>query len=161
MTDHNNPTEVKDGAVVSLDYKLTVDGEVVDSSEGTRPIQFIQGQHQIIPGLETQLYGMTIGDQKNVVVPAENGYGPVDPESFEDVPRDMFPADIPLEPGVELELRDEGGQIMNARINEVKDDTITLDFNHPLAGKELHFDVTVAGLRPASQDELAHGHVHD
>ncbi len=152
---------IEDGQVVTLNYTLKVDGEVVDSSEDSQPIQFIQGQSQIIPGLESELYGMGVGENKDVVVPPENGYGSVDPENFADIPRSQFPAEIPLEPGIELELKDQDGQMIDARIASVNPDTIRLDFNHPLAGKELHFDVTVAGLRPASQDELAHGHVHD
>ncbi len=161
MDANNIPTEVEDGAVVSLNYTLTVDGEVIDSSEDARPIQFIQGQHQIIRGLEDELYGMTIGDEKEVVVPPENGYGLVDPNNFEELPRNMFPDEIPLEPGVELELKDQGGNTLGARIVEVMPEAVKLDFNHPLAGKELRFNVTVAGLREATNEELEHGHVHD
>jgi FKBP-type peptidyl-prolyl cis-trans isomerase SlyD len=151
---------VEDDKIVTLDYTLTVDGEVIDSSEGSEPIQFIQGKGQIIPGLERELYGMEIGDSKNVTVTAQEGYGEEDPEAFADVPRQQFPPQIPLEPGVEIQLRDEEGQVLDARIHTVREESVRLNFNHPLAGKELNFDVTVVDLRHATPEELEHGHVH-
>ncbi len=151
---------IQDGQVVRLDYTLKVDGKVVDTSEGNQPIQFIQGQGQIIPGLEDQLYGLKIGDQKDVTVQPEQGYGDIDPENFADIPRSQFPSEIPLEPGIELELKDQDGQLIDARIASVNPDTVRLDFNHPLAGKELHFSVNVIDLRDATDEEIAHGHVH-
>ncbi len=155
---HND--RVQDDVVVTLDYTLSVEGEVIDSSEGGEPIQFIQGKGQIIPGLERELYGMGVGDKKNVTVAASEGYGEVDPEAYADVPRSQFPPQIPLEPGVEIQLRDEQGQVMDARIHSVETDSVRLNFNHPLAGKDLNFEVTVVDLRQASGDELSHGHVH-
>jgi FKBP-type peptidyl-prolyl cis-trans isomerase SlyD len=152
---------IQDGQVVRLDYTLTVDGEVVDTSENNQPIQFIQGQGQIIPGLEDQIYGMKIGEQKDVTVPPDRGYGEVDPENFADIPRSQFPPEIPLEPGTELELRDQDGQLLDARIDQVGNDNVRLDFNHPLAGKELNFNVKVVGIRNATDEEISHGHVHD
>jgi FKBP-type peptidyl-prolyl cis-trans isomerase SlyD len=158
----NDPQSIRveDDKIVTLDYTLTVDGEVIDSSEGSEPIQFIQGRGQIIPGLERELYGMEIGDSKNVSVTAQEGYGEEDPEAFADVPRQQFPPQIPLEPGVEIQLRDEEGQVLDARIHSVREESIRLNFNHPLAGKELNFDVTVVDLRHATPEELEHGHVH-
>lgn len=154
---------VADGMVVSLDYTLRLDdGEVVDSSEGREPLAFLQGQGQIIPGLERALYGMSIGAEKNVVVSAADGYGEDDPDAYELVSRDMFPDNIDLTPGTGLRLRDgNSGQILDAYIAEVRGDDVVLDFNHPLAGETLYFHVRVAGLRPATAEELAHGHVHD
>ncbi len=153
--------KVNDGHVVSLDYTLHVDGKVVDSSDGGEPLQFIQGMGHIIPGLENELYDMKVGENKLVVVPAKNGYGEVDTEAFMDVPCDAFPADVPLEIGTELELRDQSGHPMLARIDSISEDNIRLNMNHPLAGKELHFDVKIAGLRPATEEEVSHGHVHE
>jgi FKBP-type peptidyl-prolyl cis-trans isomerase SlyD len=138
-----------------------VNGEVVDTSEGAQPIQFIQGQQQIIKGLEDELYGMSVGESKEVIVGPESGYGEVDPENFAEIPRDQFPSEIPLEPGVELELKDEDGEIIDARIVSVMDEIVRLDFNHPLAGEQLHFQVKVVDLREATPEELDHGHVHD
>jgi len=151
---------IGDNDVVSLEYTLKVNGKVVDSSEGHGPIDFIQGQRQIIPGLEKELYGMAVGESKDVVVSPDEGYGEVNPEAFLDVPKSEFPPEIPLEPGVGIQLRDPGGQIFDAFIEEVGEDTVRLNFNHPLAGKELHFHVKVVGIREATAEEIAHGHVH-
>ena len=153
--------KVDDGHVVSMDYVLQVDGKVVDSSEAGTPLQFIQGMGHIIPGLEHELYDMKIGENKKVVVLPKDGYGEVDPEAFMDVPRDSFPTDVPLEKGTELELREQSGHPMLARIDTISDESIRLNMNHPLAGKELHFDVKIVGLRPATEEEVSHGHVHD
>jgi FKBP-type peptidyl-prolyl cis-trans isomerase SlyD len=152
--------KVDDALVVSMDYTLHVEGKVMDTSEGHEPLEFIQGQGHIIAGLESALYGMAIGESKSVVVSAKEGYGEVDPEAFMDVPRAEFPPDVPLTVGTELELRDKGEHPVYARIATVSDDNVRLDMNHPLAGKELHFDVTIAALRPATAEEVAHGHVH-
>ncbi len=152
--------KVDDGKVVSMHYTLHVDGQVVDSSEGGEPLQFIQGMGNIIPGLEHQLYDMQVGDSKNITVPAKEGYGETDETAFMDVPRDAFPANVPLDNGTELELRDQAGNPVYARINEVSDKNVRLDMNHPLAGKELNFDVKIADVREATEEEVAHGHVH-
>ncbi len=151
---------VQDGQVVSMEYSLHVDGELIDTSAGREPLEFLQGAGNIIPGLEDELYGMEIGEAKNVIVAAEDGYGELDPDAFIDVPREQFPAEIPLEVGVELQLQDESGHPMMARIESVDDDNVRLDFNHPLAGKELVFDVKIVGLREATDEEMEHGHAH-
>ena len=158
MTDQ---LQVDDGQVVSLDYVLHIDGKVIDSSEAGKPLQFIQGMGHIIPGLGKELYDMQIGDNKKVVVLAKDGYGEVDTKAFMDVPHDGFPTNVPLEKGTELELRDQSGQTMLARIDTINSDNIRLNMNHPLAGKELQFDVKITGLRPATEEEVSHGHVHD
>jgi FKBP-type peptidyl-prolyl cis-trans isomerase SlyD len=152
--------KVQDGQVVSMDYTLHVDGEMLDSSVGHEPLEFLQGAGNIIPGLEQELYGMAIGENKKVIIQPEDGYGHLDPDALVDVPREQFPGDIPMEIGVEIQVTDKNGQPMNARIDSVNDDSVTLNFNHPLAGKELHFDVNVVGLRDAIDEENEHGHVH-
>ena len=152
--------KVDDGNVVSMHYTLRVDDEVVDTSVGGEPLQFIQGMGHIIPGLEHALYDMKIGESKNVTVSPKDGYGETDETAFMDVPREAFPTDVPLEQGTELELRDQSGHPVYARVQDVSDENIRLDMNHPLAGKELHFNVTIAGLRPATEEEVSHGHVH-
>src|SRR5512141_1623780 len=154
------PTKVDDGQVVSMHYTLHVDGQVVDSSEGGEPLQFIQGMGHIILGLEHQLYDMHVGDSKNITVPPKEGYVETDESAFMDVPRTAFPDNVPLEKGTELELRDQSGHPVYARIDNVSDQNVRLNMNHPLAGKELQFDVKIAGLRPATDDEVSHGHVH-
>ena len=101
---------VQDGVVVSMDYKLTVDGEVLDSSDQGGPLQFLAGYGNIIPGLEREMMGMKIGDSKDVTVKPEDGYGEFDDDAFMDVPRGEFPADLKLEEGMELHVTDEDGQ---------------------------------------------------
>ncbi len=156
----NDELKVQDGQIVSMDYTLHVDGEMIDSSSGHEPLEFLQGAGNIIPGLEQELYGMAIGENKKVIVQPEDGYGTLDPDALVDVPREQFPAEIPLEAGVEIQVTDQSGNPMMARIDSVDDDNVKLDFNHPLAGKELHFDVTVVGLREATDEENEHGHAH-
>jgi FKBP-type peptidyl-prolyl cis-trans isomerase SlyD len=133
---------------------------VIDSSDESEPLEFLQGHKNIIPGLEKELYGMGVGDSKEITVAAKDAYGPIDPEAVIEVPKDQFPDDVPLEPDVQLQVRDMDGRVMDARITEVKDDTITLDFNHPLAGMDLHFAVKVVSLREPTEEELEHGHIH-
>ena len=101
-----------------------------------------------------------VDDEKDVVVQPEDGYGVRNPDAFQEVPMNLFPSDITLEPGMGLELMDDSGQLMLAFVAEVRPDSVLLDFNHPLAGATLHFNVKVAALRNATTDELEHGHVH-
>ncbi len=152
--------KIEDGQVVSMDYTLRVDGELIDSSDGRGPLEFIQGTGNIIPGLERELYNMVIGDNKKVSVAPADGYGELDNEAFIDVPRAEFPDNIPLEKGIEIQVRDQSGHPMYARIDAIADESIKLNFNHPLAGKTLNFDVTIMGVRDATAEELSHGHVH-
>jgi FKBP-type peptidyl-prolyl cis-trans isomerase SlyD len=160
MTELNKPEQVKDQVVVTMQYELTVDNEVVDSSEDDEAIEFIQGMGQIIPGLERELYGLKIGDRKSVHVIPEDGYGEMDPDAIQEIPREEFPDDIPLEIGVELELKDQDGESLFATILSVNKKTVKLDFNEPLAGKDLHFEIEIVDLRHATPEELEHGHVH-
>jgi FKBP-type peptidyl-prolyl cis-trans isomerase SlyD len=161
MENIDKPNVVADDLVITMDYKLSVDGEVVDSSEDSEPIEFLQGHGNIIPGLEHELYGMKIGDNKKVQVPAKDAYGEVDETATMEVTRAEFPPEIPLEIGTEITISDIDGDLMDARIAKVDDEKITLDFNHPLAGKDLSFDVTVIEIRAATPEELEHGHTHD
>jgi FKBP-type peptidyl-prolyl cis-trans isomerase SlyD len=152
---------VQDGQVVSMDYSLHIDGELVDSSAEQEPLEFLQGAGNIIPGLEEALYGMAIGENKKVTVAPADGYGELDPEAYMDVPRDDFPAEIPLEKGTEIQVTDQTGNPLFARIDSVSTEAVKLDFNHPLAGKTLNFDVTIVALREATEEEMEHGHAHD
>ncbi len=154
-----SPT-VSKGQVVSMHYTLQVDGDVIDSSKGQEPFEFIQGIGTIIPGLERAMEGMKIGESKEVTLPPAEGYGEIAEDAFVEVPRASFPANIPLEVGVDLQVEDQSGHPMYARIDRVGEDSIRLDFNHPLAGKELTFNVEVLALRDATEEELSHGHVH-
>lgn len=160
MTENSELTQVADDLVVTLEYTLTVDGEIVDSSEEDGPIQFLHGHGNIIPGLEVHLGGLGIGESLQVMVAAKDAYGEFDPEQVVDIPLDEFPEEICVEPGVELEMKDQDGDTLFARILSVGKSRAKLDFNHPLAGKELTFDVTINSLRLPTAEELEHGHVH-
>ena len=160
MSSNDKPTQVADDVVITLDYTLEVDGEIIDSSKDEGPIVFLQGYRNIIPGLEKELTGMAVGDKKDVIVAPEDGYGLPDPEEVKDIPLSEFPEEIPIKEGIELQVKDDEGVEMFGRIVSVGEETVKMDFNHPLAGKELHFQVSLVELRAATQEELAHGHVH-
>ena len=142
---------VQDNMVVTLAYTLRLkDGRVVESSEESEPITFIQGAGEILPGLEEAVYGMTVGEEKEIWLAPEDAYGPRRADAYQVVPRSEFPADFPLAPGIGLYVYTENGEAFPAYIAEVGPDTVTLDFNHPLAGEELHFTVKILALRPAT-----------
>lgn len=152
---------VQDGVVVSMEYTLHVDEELLDSSEGQGPLHFLAGYGNIISGLENEMMGMKIGDSKDVVVQPADGYGEFDENAFMNVPRNQFPKDMNLEVGAELSVRDNQDHARMAYVDSIEGDTVTLNFNHPLAGDELHFHVKVVGLREPNDEELEHGHVHE
>lgn len=153
---------VADNTVVSLDYELKLaNDEVIDSSEDSAPLEYLHGYKNIIPGLEKELAGMAIGEQKQVTVLPEQAYGVRDPESVAEYPRDTFPESLKLEVGEPIGMRDsESGESFQAFVTEIHPETIMLDFNHPLAGETLFFKVKIAGLREPTSEELSHGHVH-
>lgn len=152
---------VENGLVVSMEYTLRVNGEVLDSSEEAGILQYLAGYDNIVPGLEREMLGMKIGESKVVVVPAAEGYGDFDDTAFMDVPRSEFPREVTIERGVELHVTDVDGNHQMAFVDSFTDDAVRLDFNHPLAGAELHFSVRVAALRDPTAEELDHGHVHE
>ncbi len=134
--------QVAAGKTVKFDYTLTVDGKTVDSSEGAEPLQYVHGQSQIIPGLEKQMEGLKAGDEKEVDVKSDEAYGPVNPNAFVEVPKDKLP-EGELKPGLQLHSMDKSGQPIVATISEVKKDSVVMNLNHPLAGKDLHFKIKV------------------
>ena len=149
---------VKKDQVVSVKYTLTDStGAVLDESTDG-PLDYLHGHGNIIPGLEKALDGMQVGDRKQVHVPAAEAYGPYNPELCFAVDRAAFGPNTP-EVGMMVQLQG-GDQQMVARITEVGDTEVQLDGNRHLAGVDLNFDVEIAGLRPATEEELAHGHVH-
>ena len=140
-------TEVKSGDTVSIHYTGTLsDGTTFDSSQGRDPLQFTVGSGQIIPGLDKALPGMSVGDTKTVNVPAEEAYGAADPNAKQSVPREQIPADIPLDPGTQLQVKTPQGQVVNVTVTEVTDQTVVLDANHPLAGKDLTFAIELVEI---------------
>src|SRR5512134_960529 len=151
---------VQNNVVVSMEYTLQVDNEEIDSSKGQDPLQFLVGHGNIISGLEREMIGMQVGESKEVIIQPADGYGEFDEEAFMDVPRTAFPKDMTIEEGSELTVRDDSGQSRYARVDIIEGDNVTLNFNHPLAGDELHFNVKIVGLREPTHEELEHGHVH-
>lgn len=137
---------ISTGKKVKFDYTLTVDGKVVDSSKERGPLEYVQGSHSIIPGLEKALEGMKVGENKTVKVAAKEAYGEVDPKAFKEVAKSELPKEAPLEVGKVLVAKDSTGRQMPIIISEVKKDTVVLNFNHPLAGKDLTFDVKIVSI---------------
>lgn len=136
---------IKSGSKVSIHYTLKVEGEVVDSSIGEDPLLYEHGSGQVIPGLEEQLEGLKKGDKKSFVVNPDKGYGPHNPAAVEKVPRDAFKDDNLIKVG-EIVTGQVGEQPFQATIVAVDEKEVTLDLNHPLAGKTLHFEIEVAAV---------------
>lgn len=126
---------VQEGQVVGMEYSLHVDGKLLDSSDGQEPLEFLVGFGNIIPGLENEMLDMKVGQSKKVIVSAEDGYGEYEDDATMTVPRSEFPEDVPIKPGLEMELTNEDGDPMYARVEEVNGDEITLNFNHPLQAR--------------------------
>jgi FKBP-type peptidyl-prolyl cis-trans isomerase SlyD len=153
--------KVSNGSVVGIDYSLHLgDGNVVDSSDPGEPLTYLHGEGQIVPGLESALEGLSVGERKQVVVAPAQGYGEHDPRGVQEVPRSAFPAEFEPKVGMELTAEGPNGEPVPFAVREVKPDSVVIDLNHPLAGKTLHFDVTVREVRAATAEEVAHGHAH-
>ena len=140
-------TQVKTGDTVRIHYTGTLtDGEVFDSSEGRDPLEFAVGSGQIIPGLDVALPGMEVGDKKVVEVPCDQAYGPINPDARQEVPRGDIPDSIPVEAGGRLQVQTSEGQVIPVTITDVTEDTVTLDANHPLAGRDLTFAIELVSI---------------
>jgi len=150
---------VKQNAVVSIHYTVRdEDGVQLDSSEGREPLVYLHGANNIIPGLESALEGRQVGEQLQVSVTPEEAYGEHHDHLVESVPVQAF-GEQPLEVGMRFEAQTERGPL-SVVITHIDGDHVTVDGNHPLAGKPLSFDVTIAEIRDASAEEVAHGHAH-
>ncbi len=153
----NNPVAA-DGLVVAFNYTLrNGEGAVLDASNGD-PMAYLHGHDNIVPGLERQIAGRSVGDRFTAVVPPEEGYGLKMPDALKDVPREAF-GELPIEVGMDLATEVEG-QLVPFWIAEVGAEVVRVDFNHPLAGVTLNFEVEVVAIRPATAEELEHGHPH-
>lgn len=147
--------------VVSIEYTLTNDeGEVLDTSVGDEPLEYLHGAENIVPGLEDALSGKDAGDELKVVIEPEDGYGEYMAELVGVVDRSAIEGIDELEVGMELQSETPDGDIEILTIREIDGDEVTLDGNHPLAGQRLTFQVKVVEVRDATEDELAHGHPH-
>ncbi|NWO11036.1 peptidylprolyl isomerase [Chromohalobacter salexigens] len=152
--------QIAQNSVVSFHYTLTNnEGEVLDSSEGRDPLTYLHGAGNIIPGLEKELEGRQSGENLKVTVEPAEGYGETQPGLMQEVPRDAFQGVDDIQPGMQFQAQTQGGPLM-VTVTQVEGDTVTVDGNHPLAGQTLNFDVEIAEVREASEEEAEHGHVH-
>ncbi|KFE60148.1 FKBP-type peptidyl-prolyl cis-trans isomerase [Hyalangium minutum] len=153
--------EITKDTVVTVDYRLHLgDGKYIEESEKDDPLVYLHGYEEIVPGLEKALEGKKAGDTLKATVSPEDGYGEYDPDAVEEVPREEFPADLELEAGGIVTATDDEGDEVEFTVKELRPKTVVVDFNHSLAGKTLHFEVTVREVRKATEEELEHGHVH-
>ena len=140
-------TQAKTGDTVQIHYTGTLlDGTRFDSSEGRDPLEFEVGSGQIIPGLDTALPGMAVGDKKTVNVPCLKAYGPIQPGMRQGISRDSIPAEIELEVGLQLQMQSSDGQAVPVTVVELTETDVTLDGNHPLAGQDLVFDIELVSI---------------
>jgi FKBP-type peptidyl-prolyl cis-trans isomerase SlyD len=140
---------VEDGSIVSIEYTLRDDsGNIIDTNVGKEPLTFIEGAGQVVKGLERELNGMKVGDQKQVHVKPEDGYGFPDKNAFHEIPREKIPPEG-QKPGAMLMTKAPGGGTIPMRVQEVKEKTVIVDLNHPLAGKNLNFDVRIKDIKAA------------
>lgn len=137
---------IEKGSKVSFDYTLTVEGQVVDSSQQRGPLEYVHGEGNIISGLADEMEGLTQGDEKRIVLAPEDGYGEVNPEAFREIPRAQLPEGAEPQVGMMLQMQTPDGQVFPVGISEVKDDTVVVNMNHPLAGQTLTFDVKVTSV---------------
>jgi len=147
---------IAENQVVSIEYEVRDGDTVVDSNVGGAPLVFMFGRGQIIPGLENGLQNMAMGEKADVLVKPADAYGEYNEEAQQEVPKDQF-AGIELAEGMTLYGQGEDGGTVQVIVKEIKDDTVIVDFNHPLAGKDLMFSVTLNSVRDASADEIASG----
>ncbi|MDY0120371.1 MAG: peptidylprolyl isomerase [Sulfurimonas sp.] len=142
--------------IVSLQYEVRDGDKVVDSNVGGAPLVFMFGKGQIIPGLENGIANMTIGEKGDVLVKAVDAYGEYNQEAQQEVPKDQF-AGIDLEIGMSLYGQGEDGGTVQVIVKEIGEENVLIDFNHPLAGKDLMFSVTINNVRDASAEEAMTG----
>lgn len=138
---------IEKGSVVTIHYELKVEGNVVDSSKGRDPLSYTQGAGEIIPGLEAEVEQLNPGAKTSVEVPPEKGYGTPDPSAVRSVPKTVFESTDGLSAGAEV-YGQQNGKTIRAKVLEVGNEDVKLDFNHPLAGKTLSFDVEVVDVAP-------------
>jgi FKBP-type peptidyl-prolyl cis-trans isomerase SlyD len=149
--------QISQNSVVAIEYTLTGDdGQVIDTSEGREPLVYLHGHSNIIPGLEKAIEGQEAGAELDVQVPPEEGYGPYREELIQDVPRDAFAGMDKVEPGMSFRAESNAGP-MTVLVREVKEDAVTIDGNHALAGKVLNFKVAVKSVREATAEEIDEG----
>lgn len=147
--------------VVTLNYKLSDDqGNLIQITNGNEPFVYLSGNNQVLPKLEEAVDVMIIGSKKNILIDSSDAYGDYDEKAVQQVKKLEFPQDAKLEAGIEYLAQTPDGKPLPFIIKEVKNDEVTIDFNHPLAGRNLNFDVELIDVRDATEEELQHGHAH-
>jgi FKBP-type peptidyl-prolyl cis-trans isomerase SlyD len=160
MASRDKALKVEDNRVVTLAYTLSeAGGEVLDQATEKDPVVYLHGQGSLVPALEDALKGREAGEKFELDLAPEDAFGPRLEDSLRVIPRDAFPAEVDLEPGLELALEDDGEPVP-FWISKVEGDRVTIDLNHPFAGKKVHFEGEVLKIREATEDEMAHGHAH-
>ena len=158
---NEKPMSAAAGKVVQVHYALkSDDGEQIESSFGGEPLTYLHGAENIIPGLETAISGHVAGDRVATTVAPADGYGERNRPGPEAVPRAAFPAELDIQPGMRFVTDAPDGTPIPVWVADVEDETVHIDFNHPLAGETLNFDVEVVSVRDATEEELQHGHPH-
>lgn len=152
--------QVQKDKVVSFSYTLKdSSGNVLEQTDKNRPMEYLHGNQNIIPGLEREMEGLKVGDSKSVKVEPKDGYGEYNKDMSFRVPKNNFPEGVDLQPGMEFQTQTENGPMIIV-VTEVHDEEVVVDANHPMAGQELHFDITINNIREATAQEKQHGHVH-
>jgi FKBP-type peptidyl-prolyl cis-trans isomerase SlyD len=153
--------QIEKDRVAALEYTLKDDaGAVVDTNVGGTPLYYLHGHGNLVPGLERELTGKEAGAELSVVVAPADGYGERDDSRTFEVPKSELPADAPLQKGLQLQMRGPNGMAVPVTVTKVKLNTVVMDGNHPLAGKNLNFQIKVLEVRKAKKEELTHGHAH-
>ena len=152
--------KITHGMVVSMYYELTDENnDMLDATEGGELFTYLHGHGNVIPGLEKGLEGLAVGDKPHLIIHPAQGYGARDSQAEIEVPRSQFPDDADLAPGDRVAMEGDDGEMMFT-VTELTDTGVKLDGNHPLAGMILHFDIEVVEIRPATEEEMEHGHAH-
>ena len=152
--------QINKNKAAAINYTLTDESnKVLDKSENGEFV-YLHGADNIIPGLEKALEGKVAGDEVQVTVQPDDAYGETDPAQIQPVPREMFPEDSNIEVGMQFHAQSPEGEPIVVTIAEINDKQILVDGNHPMAGLVLNFDVKIISVREATEDELAHGHIH-
>jgi len=157
--------KITKNTVPSVTYMLTVEGDKIDQADESNPLVYLAGVGMMIPGFEKELEGMSAGDSFDFHLTSEDAYGPRIDEAVVPVPVDVFHVEGKLDEevvkvGATLPMQDQNGNPMQGTIIEMQTEAVVMDFNHPLAGKDLHFEGTVVEVREATAEELEHGHPH-
>jgi len=156
---------VEKNKVISLSYELRVNGETVETVGADSPLTFLYGAGNLLPKFEENLDGLKINDDFNFDLISHEAYGPLQDEAIVDVPLKAFEVDGEidsdlLKEGNQVPMLDQSGNRMNGKIVKFDEELVTMDFNHPLAGSDLHFNGRIVEIREATEDEIHHGHVH-